>query len=115
MIFIRYYRPISDGWSDKVACSPCTLEYKAIMKSFLDCRLPDKCHCNVCVRQPPSLRNAASHVLIRHVYNIKHMFRFTSHITFNEYVYTVRTGRVDIERLLPPQFQLISIIKRVVR
>ena len=79
------------------------------MKPFLDCRLPDTCHCKVCVRQPPSLRDAASHVLFRHVYNIKYMFRFTFHITFNEYVYAVRSGRVDIERLLPPEFPAITL------
>ena len=104
MICILYYRAISDGWRDEVACTPCALEYKAIMKPFLACRLPDTCHCKVCVRQPPTLRDAASHVLFRHVYEIKHMFRFTSDITFNQYVYAVRSGRVDIERLLPPNF-----------
>ena len=109
LICIRYYRAVSDGWRDEAYCPTCTLEYRAIMKPLLGCRLPDTCRCNICLRQPPSLRDAVSHVLLKHVYNIQHMFRFSSHTTFNEYVYAVRTGRVDIERLLPPQFPTITL------
>ena len=79
------------------------------MKPFLGCRLPDTCHCNICLRQPPFLREAASHVLFKQVYNIEHMFRFSSHTTFNEYVYAVRSGRVPVTKLLPPQFPSITI------
>jgi len=53
------------------------------MKPILDCRLPGTCHCKVCVRQPPSLRDAASHVLFRHVtiLNICFVSHLTSHST----------------------------------
>ena len=45
----------------------------------------------------------------RHVFNIEHLFHLTSHTTFNEYAYAVRLGRVNGERLLPPEFPYITL------
>ena len=109
LICIRYYRAISDGWRDEGYCPPCTSEYQAVMKPFLGCRLPDTCRCNFCLRQPPKLRDAASHVLFKQLYNVEHMFLFTSNTTFNEYVYAVRSGRVPLAKLLPPQYPRLTI------
>ena len=86
MICVRYYRGRSDGWRDAVNCTQCTLQYQAALTPMTNCRLPAACRCNICLRQPPSLRDAASHVLFRNVYNIQHLFHFCSSTTFNEYV-----------------------------
>ena len=91
-ICIQYYRARSDGWKDKVNCITCTSQYKATLKPLVHCPIPAACRCNICLRQPPSLHDAASHVLFRHVYNIQHLLRFGSSTTFNEYVYAYVRG-----------------------
>ena len=90
-------------------CTPCTRQYQAALRPMINCQLPAACRCNVCLRQPPSLRDAASHVLFRHVYTIRHSFHLGPNTTFNEYVYAVRSRRVNWERLLPPEFPNIRI------
>ena len=55
------------------------------------------------------MRDSASHIFFRHVYGISHQFQLTAHKTYNEYVYAVRSVRVDEERLLPPEFPLIKL------
>ena len=91
-ICIQYYRARSDGWRDEVNCIKCTSQYKATLKPLVHCPIPAACRCNICLRQPPSLHDAASHVLFRHVYNIQHLLRFGSSTTFNEYVYAYVRG-----------------------
>ena len=106
---LRYYRSGSDGRRDEVNCTACTRQYQAALRHMLNCQLPVACLCNVCLRQPPSLQGAASHVLFRQAYTICNSFRLRSSTTFNEYVYAVRSGRVDEERLLPPEFPNLRI------
>ena len=108
-VCLRYFRSGSDGWRDEVNCTPCTRQYQAALRPMLNCQLPAACRCNVFLRQPPSLHGGASHVLFRQVYTIRHSFRLGASTTFNEYVYAVRSGRVDEERLLPPEFPCIRI------
>ena len=104
-VCLRYYRSGSDGRRDEVNSTPCIRQYQAALRPMVICQLPAACRSNICLRQPPSLHGAASHVLFRQVYSIRHMFRFGASNTFNEYVYAVRSGRVDEERLLRPNFR----------
>jgi hypothetical protein len=109
LICLRYYRAVSDGWRDELNCRPCTTEYQGLLRPLVGCHLPATCRCTVCLWQPPSLRDAASHVLFRDVYKIQHVFHLISNTAFNVYVYAVRSGRVDTERLLPPAFPIITL------
>ena len=76
------------------------------MQDLTGCRGPGKCRCNICTRQPSSLRDSASHIIFKFVYGIS-KFELTTHTTFSEYVYAVRSVMVDEDRLLPPEFPVI--------
>jgi len=109
LICLRYFRALSDGWRDELSCLSCISEYRRLLRPHVNCQRPAECRCALCVRQPPSLRDAASHVLFRHTSNIQHMFCLSSNTSFYEYVYAARSGRVNIERLLPSSFPLITL------
>ena len=65
------------------------------------------CHCNICVRQPPSLRDSASHILFRCVFDLER-FELTCYTTYSQYKFAVTSGRVDELHLLPhfPRIEL---------
>ena len=65
LMFLKYYRARSDGWSDVDECQACTERYQEALRPFHNCELPNICHCNICTRQPPSLRDSASHILFK--------------------------------------------------
>ena len=73
-----------------------------------NCRRPDICHCNICTRQPPSLRDSASHILFRCVLDIR-CFELTCYTTYSQYKFAVESGHVDDLRLLPPRFSSVEI------
>jgi hypothetical protein len=65
LMFLKYYRVRSDGWTDVEGCQACIERYQGAICTLNNCELPNICHCNICTRQPPSLRDSASHVLFR--------------------------------------------------
>ena len=108
LLCMRYYRAISDGWRDDRNCPRCVEDYRPTMRDLTGCQAPGICHCKFCVRQPPSLRDLASHTLFKLKFDIS-KFELTVHSTFREYAYDVSSGMVDIDRLLPPEHPSIRL------
>ena len=105
LLCMRYYRAISDGWSDD---SVCVKDYQLTMGDLTGCHSPGVCHCHFCVMQPPSLRDLASHTLFKLKFDIP-KFELTVHKNFKECAYAVRLGMVDIDRLLPPELPVVCL------
>jgi hypothetical protein len=109
LLFLRYHRAKSDGWTDIDRCLACVQDYQLRLRPHNNCNRPDNCYCDICKRQPPSLHDSASHILFRCVLDIER-FELTSYITYGQYTYAVQSGRVDNFRLLPPEFPFIRIL-----
>jgi len=108
MMFLKYYRARSDGWSDIDRCQECIERYQGAIRHLNNCQLPNTCHCNICVCQPPSPRDSASHILFKCVLDLKR-FDLTCYTTYRQYKFAVESGRVDELRLLPPSFPEIEL------
>jgi len=108
LMFLKYYRATSDGWTDDDECQACTERYQEALRPFHNCELPNICHCNICVRQSPSLRDSASHILFRCVLDLER-FELTCYTTYSQYKFAVMSGRVDELHLLPPHFPRIEL------
>ena len=108
LLCMRYYGAISNGWRDDRGCRECVEDYQLTMRDLTGCQAPCECHCYFCVRQPPSLRDLASHTLFKLKFVIS-KFELTVHTTFKEYAYAVLSGMVNIDRLLPPEFPTIRL------
>ena len=55
-------------------------------KFVAKCTFPNSCKCNVCLRQPPTLRNLASHSVFHHTFNLSE-FKLTGRTLFYKYVH----------------------------
>jgi hypothetical protein len=108
LMFFKYYRANSDGWTDIEGCGLCIEKYQRSIRSYNDCMRPSTCQCNICTRQPPSLRDSASHILFRCVLDLKR-FELTCYTTYNQYKFAVESGHVDDLHLLPPRFSSVEI------
>ena len=109
LLCLRHYRDASTGWSIYSGCVTCRDEFRDDVGPFTGCRaLDETCSCRVCRRQPPSLQDMVSNVVFSLVYNIDR-FAVTRDVTFDHYVYSVDSKRVDVWRLLPPDFPSITL------
>jgi len=62
VLYLQHHRSNSEGWKSLVLCNNCVKEILNILKPMVgNCISDPSCRCNVCLRQPPSLRNLASH------------------------------------------------------
>jgi len=102
---------MSDGWTDIDGCLSCVESYQRTIRHNNSCNRTDNCYCNICTRQPPSLRVSALHILFKCVIDLER-FELTCHITYRQYKYAVQPGRVDDLRLLPPEFPFIRVVFR---
>jgi len=57
------------------------------------CNLSKTCKCNVCSRQPPSLKGLTSHVVFNFVYNLDH-FQLSSTITYDQHVFASNSKKL---------------------
>jgi hypothetical protein len=108
-LYLTHHRAVSEAWNVRTRCRACQHEFQEALRDLASCQVPAPCTCNLCVRQPPSLMASSSHVLFNVICNIGR-FEITAGTTYDEYIYEVRTGRVDITRLLPPQYPLITVL-----
>jgi len=108
LMFLKYYRAKSDGWTDIDGCQPCIEHYQGVIRPFSTCVLPEICNCNICMRQPPSLRDSASHILFKFILDLRR-FELTSYTTYSQYKFAVESGYVDELGLLPPFFPRILV------
>ena len=107
-MFLKYYRVTSDGWTDIDRCQECIERYQGAIRSLNNCELPNTFHCNICLRQPPSPRDSASHILFKCVLDLER-FELTCYTTYSQYKFAVASGLVDDLRLLPPRFPQVEI------
>jgi hypothetical protein len=106
--FLKYYRAENEGWKDTAHCGMCLLEYKQAIQPCTNCVRTSNCSCNICRRQPPSLFALSARVLFNYVFNIER-FELTADTTYDQYVYAVRSNRVNSSKLLPPEYPVIRV------
>jgi len=108
LMFLKYYRAESEAWKDTVNCDNCVEHHKAIVEPFHSCDLLPECTCKICTRQPPTLADSARHVLFNYTLYIDR-FKLTIGETYSQYVYAVRSNRVPLDNLLPPETPTIPL------
>jgi predicted amidophosphoribosyltransferase len=68
VLYLNHYRATSDGWSSVNVCDECMEDFKRILLPFVgNCTSDPSCRCNVCLRQPPSLKNLALYSFQSHI------------------------------------------------
>ena len=70
MSYLQSHRAKSDGWRDNVLCGSCKIHFIGIIH-FVAYNLPEKCSCNICISQPPSLVASATQVVFNHTFNLE--------------------------------------------
>jgi hypothetical protein len=110
LLFLKNHRARSGGWTDIDGCTSCIERFQRDLRPYSGCIRPDRgsCFCNICIRQPPSLLDSASHILFQCVLDLER-FELNCFTTYAQYRYAVQSGRVDDLRLLPPEFPFIRI------
>jgi hypothetical protein len=108
MLCLQYYRTKSDGWKDNGRCDDCEMENQLTLLPLTDCRQTDKCSCNICARQPPSLIHLATHVLLNYTVSLKR-FELNEEITYRQYVYACRSHKVLVSKRIPPEFTAVHL------
>jgi hypothetical protein len=102
------HRALSDGWRDSGNCDDCVVIYRDAIRDLCQCRAPtEECACEICRRQPPSLRLTALHK-IRLMYNVER-FQLTANTTYEEYVFAVMSDNARVANLLPIEYPMIRI------
>ena len=85
----------------RLFCDSCaTYSTRRVQNYISGCTKTDDCRCNVCLRQPPTLKNLASHS----VFNIlfySDRFVLSSTTTYEEYKFVVNSKKLSSSRLLP--------------
>jgi hypothetical protein len=104
----QIFQANSDGWTDIEGCGLCIEKYQRSIRAFNDCMRPANCQCIICTRQPPSLRDSASHILFNCVLDLER-FNLTCYTTYSQYKFAAGSGRVDELSLLPPRFPVVEV------
>ena len=72
LLCLRYYAVPSVGWSHGSGCAICRDTTRQQIRHLTGCLAPaESCRCNICVRQPPSLKALAFHAHFTLVLNIE--------------------------------------------
>jgi len=104
ILYLRHHGAESSGWTQTSLCKRCVKYYQPRTKPFLpQCTDSSSCECNVCVRQPPSLRSPASYTVFHITANISE-FTLTSYTLYDNYIHAVRSNLVPEDRLIPFTF-----------
>ena len=104
VLYLHHHRSNSDGWESLVLCNDCLKEILSILQPMVgNCTSDPSCRCNVCLRQPSSLRNLASHTVFRYTFNLS-QFTLTDRTLYYQYLYAVESLTVSEENLYPIQF-----------
>jgi len=78
VLYLHHYRSNSDGWRTYKLCANCFRDCTPSAIMFVaNSTFPNSCKCNVWLRQPPTLRNLASHSV----------FKLTGRTQFHLYVH----------------------------
>ena len=100
ILYVQHHRARSDVWHSTALCEPCArLRRDDWYLWYNNARTPE-CRCVVCVRQPPSLKASAAHVVFNIVLSPER-FRVSRVTTFDHFAYAFHTDRVPFPLLLP--------------
>jgi hypothetical protein len=101
--YIKDPRAERDGWLSP-ACSLCKGSFQFLYREKAECVRPVQSEfpCTVYVRQPPTLKGAASDVAFRYILNLQ-AFSMDSRVPFDRFKYIVLCGRVG-----EPNFSLYT-------
>jgi len=102
-VCLKYYRVESEGWEDHANCNDCVARHMDDLNPSHTCSgVPDECSCKLCRHQSPSLADSARHVIFNYSLHLDR-FELTDEKTYSQYVYAVRSNRVPLDNLLPPE------------
>jgi len=108
VLYLRHYETTSEGWTQTSLCRPCFKDYRTRSNPFLPtCMGSSSCRCQVCLRQPPSLRSLASYTVFHITYNLLE-FALSSGTRYQHYVRAVTSNIVPVDRLIPRSFPKLS-------
>jgi len=111
VLYLHHHRSNSDGWESLVLCNNCVKEIVNILQPMVGKRTSDpSCRCNVCLRQPPTLRNLASHTVFHYTFNLS-QFTLTDRTLYHQYLYAVESQEVSEERLVPDTVHTLATLK----
>jgi hypothetical protein len=115
LLFLRHHMAAASGWEYTSRCIACRDPRRDIVRPLAGCVAPQQvCQCNVCRRQPPSLRDLALHTVHTLGFDVAN-FKLTREVTYRKYLYAcgfIVAG--DVTSLLPPDFPHISVDCRFV-
>jgi len=104
ILYLNHHRAVSDGWKSDNLCDECWADFRLIIEPFVvNCTSDRSCGSNVCLRQPPSLRNLTSHTVFHLAFNSS-SFTLTEKTLHHQYVYTLESNVVPHDRLVPLSF-----------
>jgi len=99
--YIKDPRAESDGWLlPSCSLGKCSFQFLYREKAEFIRPAQSECPCTVCVRQPPTLKGAASDVAFRYVLNLE-AFWMDSRLPFDRFKYVALCGRVSENRIFP--------------
>jgi len=92
--FLKHYRAESDGWTSRLFCDSCAAYSRHRVQNYiLGCIKTDGCRCNVCLRQPPTLKDLASHSMFNVLFD-SDRFVLPSTTTYEEYKFVANSKKV---------------------
>jgi len=110
--YLKHYRGASDGLTMRGLCYTGTefhTRSTVTLYSQHTCKLPKDCACNICLRQPPSLRGLTSQAVFHLTFNIEN-FKLSPDTTYDLFEYAVRSNRVPIQNLIPNSFPILNLM-----
>lgn len=107
VLYPKQYRTISEAWKTNLFCDSCFENSTEMLAPVrVSCIFQVSCRCNICLRQPPSLRSLASHAVFHVRYNIG-QFELTVETVCNNYKYETNSQKVSLHKLVPFTFSTL--------
>jgi len=101
VLHLIHHWAASDGWNSDSLCHGCSEDLRLTIEPIVgNCTGERSCGCNVCLRQPPSLRNLTSHTVFHLTFNLT-SFTLTDKTLYHQYRYAVESNVVPDGRLIP--------------
>ena len=111
ILFLLHYRAASDGWRTFNLCRACCRDCTTSIRRFMnECSFPrsyynypNSCKCNLCLRQPPTLRDLAPHSVFHLTFNLTEL-QLTPHTQYHHYLHAANSNLVPEHKLIPHIF-----------
>jgi hypothetical protein len=99
IFYVQHHMARSDGWLTTELCDNCAQDVRLTIHETFGCSLHRACSCAVCVKQPPTLKATAAHVVFTWSSTSRD---FGSQATsFDHFFYAYASGRVAFAQLVP--------------